>query len=138
MRLALSRIAWATPFHLDSWSGVILSAVLSVAMRCSTVSGLLLVAASAAGGFWPTGLCAVAGLSEPASNAAPVSDAMASERATGLNRVKYVMRCSSLERDSRINLALFTEARGPRLKERRGQTEICTKRANGLIEPTAI
>ncbi len=46
MRLALSRIAWATPSHFFSWSGVILSAAFSVVMRCSTVSGLLLVAAA--------------------------------------------------------------------------------------------
>ena len=51
MRLALSRIAWATPSHFFSWSGVILSAAFSVVMRCSTVSGLLEVAASAAGGL---------------------------------------------------------------------------------------
>src|SRR4029077_19544347 len=91
--LALSRIAWATPSHFFSRSGVILSAVLSVAMRCSTVSGLLLVAAAAAacvvlrsGVF-----CAVAETNEPAKRAAPVRDAMANERVRGVNRL--VMRC---------------------------------------------
>src|SRR5947207_10495954 len=51
MAAAFSRIALATPSHLLSWSGVILSAALSAVMRCSTVSGLLEVAAAAAGGL---------------------------------------------------------------------------------------
>ena len=84
MLLALSRIAWATLCHLESWSGVILSAVFSVVMRCSTVSGLLLVAAAAAGGLWLPGVvCATTGVREPASSAAPITDARAAERARG-------------------------------------------------------
>src|SRR6185312_3854303 len=76
---ALSRIAVATAFHLVSWSGVILSAALSSVMRCSTVSGLLLVAAAAAGGL-ELGLCAIAGTRDPASIAAPTMEAATSER----------------------------------------------------------
>src|SRR5712672_435306 len=94
--MALSRIAWATLVHFGSRSGVILSAVLSVAIRCSTVSGLLLVAAAAAGGFWLSGVCAVAGASEPAIRATPAKDAMANERARGVNR--FVMRCFLFQR----------------------------------------
>src|SRR3954453_12623646 len=51
MAAAFSRIALATPSHLLSWSGVILSAAFSAVMRCSTVSGLFEVAAAAAGGL---------------------------------------------------------------------------------------
>jgi len=54
-------MAWATPFHLLSWSGVILSAVFSAVMRWSTVSGLLEVAAAAAGGLPVPPVCADAG-----------------------------------------------------------------------------
>src|SRR5580700_11545904 len=82
MAVALSRIAVATVPHLASWSAVTLSAVFSVLMRCSTVSGLLLVAAAAAGGFW-SGVCAATGPSEPARKVVPNRDAMASERTTG-------------------------------------------------------
>ena len=47
-------------------------------MRCSTVSGLLQVAAAAAGGvLLSSAVCAAAGPSDPASRAAPVRDAMA-------------------------------------------------------------
>src|ERR1700676_2032070 len=84
MAVALSRIAVATVPHLASWSGVTLSAAFSVVMRCSTVSGLLLVAASAAGGF--VGACAATGPSEPARKVVPNRDAMASERTTGASR----------------------------------------------------
>src|SRR5580704_17535644 len=94
MALALSRIDWATAVHLASWSGVILSAVLSWVMRCSTVSGLLLVAAAAAGGVLLSGVCAATGPREPAIKAAPVNDAMANERAKGLNWRKFFMRTS--------------------------------------------
>src|SRR5438105_4553363 len=83
---ALSRIAWATPFHLLSWSGVILRAVLSVSIRCSTVSGLLEVAAAAAGGLPTPPVCADAGPSEPATSTAPAKEAIASERTTGVNK----------------------------------------------------
>src|SRR6185503_15918825 len=76
---AFSRIAVATASHFFSWSGVILSDALSETMRCSTVSGLLLVAAAAAGGFC-SAVCAIAG---PASSAAPISEAMARDRRTG-------------------------------------------------------
>jgi hypothetical protein len=57
---------------------------------------LLLVAAAAAGGFWLSGVCAVAGASEPAIRAAPVRDAMANERLRGVNR--FVMRCFLFQR----------------------------------------
>src|ERR1700761_6011331 len=77
---AFWRIASATAFHLVSWSGVILSAVFSISMRCSTVSGLLLVAAAAAGGLLLVELCAIAGASEPATSAAPINDPMTSDR----------------------------------------------------------
>ena len=85
----LSRIAWATAVHLGSWSGVILSAAFSVTMRCSTVSGLVLVAAAAAGGVLLSllsAVCAQVGATEPASRAAPVREAMANVRATGAKK----------------------------------------------------
>src|SRR5580704_18584978 len=85
MALALSRIAVATVPHLASWSGVILSEVFSVVMRCSTVSGLLLVAAAAAGGL-SVGVCAATGPSAPVRKVAPNRDAMASERTAGASR----------------------------------------------------
>src|SRR5215216_7629716 len=89
MRLALSRIAWATPFHFFSWSGVILSAAFSVVMRCSTVSGLLEVAASAAGGLVACSLVwARTGI---ANSAAPATLAIATGRVTLKNR-EWVMR----------------------------------------------
>src|SRR5260370_40170263 len=65
-------------------------------MRCSTVSGLLLVAAAAAGGLLLGVVCAAAGPNEPAIRAAPVRDAMATERAKGVNR--FVMRCFLFQR----------------------------------------
>src|SRR5438445_13567846 len=82
MAAAFSRIAVATAPHVAAWSAVILSAVFRVVMRCSTVSGLLLVAAAAAGGFC-AGVCAATGPSEPARKVVPNRDAMASERTTG-------------------------------------------------------
>src|SRR5262245_65157899 len=98
-------MALATASHLDSWSGLICSAVFSVWMRCSTVSGLLLVAAAAAGGFLlvSSGAVAAAGgfvsfgafcwaMAGPAISAAPASEAMASERPRGANR--WVMSVS--------------------------------------------
>src|SRR5262245_43298392 len=89
-------MAWATAFHLDSCSGLICSEVFSVWMRCSTVSGLLLVAAAAAGGFLSSGalVWAMAEPSDPAISAEPASEAMASERPKGANSL--VMRVSSV------------------------------------------
>src|SRR5258707_2926908 len=101
MRLALSRIAWATPCHFLSWSGVILSAAFSVSMRCSTVSGLVLVAAAAAGGLSLSLGWAVAGAREPANSAAPVSDAMANDRARGVNR-GWVMNAFLFQRAAHV------------------------------------
>src|SRR3954469_3078851 len=72
MAAAFSRIALATPSHLLSWSGVILSAAFRAVMRCSTVSGLLEVAAAAAGGLaWSVldGAAAVWAPAEPAPSA---------------------------------------------------------------------
>src|SRR5205809_3975785 len=80
MAAAFSRIALATPSHLLSWSGVILSAALSAVMRCSTVSGLLEVAAAAAGGLPESvlGAAAVWAQAEPAPSArAPATAAAA-------------------------------------------------------------
>src|SRR5258708_4482936 len=83
---ALSFIAWATSFHLLSWSGVILSADLRLAMRWSTVSGLLLVAAWAAGGLpFVLVLWAAAG-SAPVTATLPRRAATATVRARGANR----------------------------------------------------
>src|SRR5260221_7301184 len=79
-------MAWATRFLLLSWSGVILSAVFSAVMRCSTVSGLLEVAAAAAGGLPVPPVCADAGPSEPATSTAPAKEAIASERTMGVNK----------------------------------------------------
>src|SRR4051812_31185941 len=79
---ALSRIAVATPFHLLSWSGVILSASFRLVMRCSTVSGLLLVAAWAAGGLPVVLLLWAAAGSAPARAIPPTSAAAARVRAT--------------------------------------------------------
>src|SRR5690242_18891455 len=59
MAAAFSRMAVATLSHLGSWSRVILSADFSMVMRCSTVWGLLEVAAAAAGGLVDPGLVAV-------------------------------------------------------------------------------
>src|SRR5689334_20514235 len=78
---AFSRIAVATPSHLLSWSGVILSAALSEVMRCSTVSGLLEVAAAAAGGLPRSCLVpAVWAEAEPANANAPATVATAIAR----------------------------------------------------------
>src|SRR5229473_3490900 len=87
---AFWRMASATAFHLGSWSGVILSAALRSVMRCSTVWGLLEVAAAAAGGLPEPPVCAQAGPSEPATSAAPAREAIASERAMGVNNGKVM------------------------------------------------
>src|SRR5947209_14106849 len=78
MAAAFSRIAVATLSHLGSWSGVILSALFSTVMRCSTVCGLLEVAAAAAGGLAFPGLVAVWAKADPAPSAsAPTTVAAA-------------------------------------------------------------
>src|SRR5260370_9977651 len=76
-------------------------------MRCSTVSGLLLVAAAAAGGLLLGVVCAATGPSEPAIRAAPARDAMATEGAKGVNR--FVMRCFLCQRSGYAALG----CRGP-------------------------
>src|SRR5690349_18155874 len=87
MAAAFSRMAVATLSHLGSWSGVILSAVFSIAMRCSTFCGLLDVAAAAAGGLVLPGLVVVEVWADapitPRTNDAPARLAMASERRSG-------------------------------------------------------
>src|SRR6185312_13689296 len=87
MAAAFSRIAVATLSHLDSWSGVILSEVFSIEMRCSTVCGLLDVAAAAAGGLVLPGLVVVEVWADapttPRASDAPARLAMATERRSG-------------------------------------------------------
>src|SRR5271165_1548207 len=71
MAAALSRIACATAFQLASSPAVIFSDLCRLAMRCSTVSGWLLVAVLAAARG--AGACAAAGetINGLASVAAP-------------------------------------------------------------------
>ena len=86
MAAAFSRIAVATLSHLDSWSGVILSSVFSIEMRCSTVCGLLDVAAAAAGGLVLPGLVVEVWADAPTTpraSDAPARVAMAAERRRG-------------------------------------------------------
>ena len=112
--LALSRIAWATLGPTSAArSGVIFERVLSVAIRCSTVSGLLLVAAAAAGGFWLSGVCAVAGASEPAIGQRPSGTRWRTGGTReGVNR--FVMRCFLFQRSGLRCPGLFGAGRTER------------------------
>jgi hypothetical protein len=59
-------------------------------MRCSTVWGLLEVAAAAAGGLPVPPVCAQVEASVPAISAVPAREAIARERTIGVNRGKVM------------------------------------------------
>src|SRR3984893_18548645 len=93
MAAAFSRISWATSFHLESWSCVIFSAACRALVRWLTVSPFVPVPPAAVG-FWGAAACATwiaalaavsarAAVSGLASIVAPISAAIATERAKG-------------------------------------------------------